>query len=157
LIESKIAEIEKETEEETPELSRLYLLRDNVNIGLDMTEEVCNLKRALTRKADYKLAIDEVGESDYDFVSKLYRLFTTEEERCLKTRNERQKKGVIANKIFNTTIAQNMMRKLLLYDLWRNKRCANNAPGQPQHNSRICSVFSGIRHKPFCALNLSSP
>lgn len=103
LIENRIAEIEKETEDETPELSRLYLLRDNVNIGLDMTEEVSNLKRALTRKTNYKLAIDEVGESDYDFVSKLYRLFTTEEERCLKTRNERQKKGVIANKIFHTT------------------------------------------------------
>jgi len=103
LVEKRIAQLERIGHDGTAELERLYSIRDNVSIGLDLSQEVNKLKKSLTRKGEYRLVMENIGTDEFDFVSKLYRLFTTEDERILKNRSDRQKKCIISNKLFTVT------------------------------------------------------
>ena len=98
LVEGKINDIEQSGVESSPELDRLYELRDNVRSGIDVDSEVNSLKRSLTRKTPYTLTIKDVGEDDFNYVNKLYNLFTTEEERLLKYTGDKGKKNKIKSK-----------------------------------------------------------
>ncbi len=101
LIEDKITTLEEEGAD-TKDLFKLYKLRESVEKEIEIAEEVKKLKRCLTRNEDYQLSLNDIGISDYDFVSKLYKLFTTEEERILKRKTETQKKRRISSVLFKT-------------------------------------------------------
>jgi hypothetical protein len=53
------------------------------------------------------------------------------------------------------TLNQNKTRNGVLLDLCRSSCCAMNAPGQPQAKPNSKSVFSGMRHLPEIAADLS--
>ena len=103
LIENKIDELERNGDDDSEELNRLYAIRDNVSSGIDINSEVNKLKKSITRKCDYNLEIDGVGVDDYDYMSRLYRVFTSEEDRELKTYTSIQKRNLIASHMFRTT------------------------------------------------------
>lgn len=102
VIEDKIVELEASGQKDKSELFRLYKMREAVEKEIVLDEEVKKLKRTLTRTGEYQLDITDIGVSNYDFVGKLYRLFTTEGERLLKRRNLDEKKMQISYKLFRT-------------------------------------------------------
>ena len=78
-------------------------MRENVKGSVDLNTEVNKLKRAITRNVDYKLELEGIGSDDYDYISKLYRLFTSADTRNLKTHSVAQKKDIIGCQIFKLT------------------------------------------------------
>ncbi|MBE5738816.1 MAG: hypothetical protein E7354_03735 [Clostridiales bacterium] len=102
LIEDKICEMEEDSKADRGELFRLYKLRESVEKEIEIAEEVKKLKKCLTRNGEYQLSLSDIGVSDFDFVSKLYKLFTTEEDRLLKRRNIEEKKKKISSVLFRT-------------------------------------------------------
>ncbi|MGN0961098.1 MAG: hypothetical protein ACI4PF_02725 [Christensenellales bacterium] len=103
LVEDKIQELEKDGIECGEELDRLYSMRENVGIGVDLEKEVNNLKKSLTHKLNYSLKINGVGEDNYNYLNKLYNLFTTEDERLLKFAGDKERKNKIKSKLFKCT------------------------------------------------------
>ncbi len=53
------------------------------------------------------------------------------------------------------TVTQNTIWNDCFLDLWRSRRCAAKAPGQPPANPMRCKVLSLVRHRPFLAADLS--
>lgn len=103
LVEDKIERLEESGEASGRELERLYEMRDNIRCGLNIDNEVKKLKRSITRKNNYSLSIEGVGEDDFNYTNKLYRLFTTEDERLLNFANDRVKKLKISSNMFKLT------------------------------------------------------
>ena len=58
---------------------------------------------------------------------------------------------------FRATVAQNANLNDTFRDLCRNTLWATRAPGQPPINAKTWSVFSGVRHVPRRAADLSIP
>ena len=102
LIEDKICEMEEDDTTDRSKLFRLYKLRESVEKEIEIAEEVKKLKKCLTRNGEYQLSITDIGVSEYDFVSKLYRLFTTEEDRVYKRKNKDEQKRTISSVLFRT-------------------------------------------------------
>lgn len=101
LVEEKI--VEKESKKTSKaELFRLYKLREAIEKEIEIDEEVKKLKRCLTRNGEYQLNMGDIGVSNYDFVGKLYRLFTTEGERLVSRRDLDGKKSQINSVLFRT-------------------------------------------------------
>ena len=103
VIESRIEELENAGEHNTDELDRLYNMREDVNIGVDVKEEVNKLKKSLTRNVDYTLELNGIGSDSYDYLSKLYRLFTSVDTRNLKVHSIDQKKDIVGEQLFKVT------------------------------------------------------
>lgn len=102
LIEDKIGEMEEDSSVDKSALFRLYKLRESVEKEIEIAEEVKKLKKCLTRNTEYQLSLTDIGVSEYDFVSKLYRLFTTEEDRAYKRKNRAEQKTAISSVLFRT-------------------------------------------------------
>lgn len=100
VIEDRIVELEKDGNSAKSELFKLYKMREAVEKEIVLGQEVKKLKRTLTRTGEYQLEITDIGVSNYDFVGKLYRLFTTEGERLLRRKNEDEKKMQISSVLF---------------------------------------------------------
>ena len=102
LIEDKILKLENlsETINADRELGVLYRLREDISKIVNIDSSVKSLKKSLTRKGDYKLNIDGIGESDFDFVDKLYNVFAPVEDKYLKKAKVTEKKKLIADNIF---------------------------------------------------------
>ncbi len=100
VIEDRIVELEKDGNSAKSELFKLYKMREAVEKEIVLGQEVKKLKRTLTRTGEYQLDITDIGVSNYDFVGKLYRLFTTEGERLLRRKNEDEKKMQISSVLF---------------------------------------------------------
>ena len=103
LVESKIEELESAGIESGEEINKLYAMREDIVSSLNMTEEVGKLKKSLTRNEKYTLKINDVGEDDFDYESKLYRLFSTEDDRILGRHAGMGKKDLISSNIFTLT------------------------------------------------------
>lgn len=99
LVEEKIVEKERGKTGKA-ELFRLYKLREAIEKEIEIDEEVKKLKRCLTRTGEYQLDMGDIGVSNYDFVGKLYRLFTTEGERLVSRRDLDGKKSQINSVLF---------------------------------------------------------
>lgn len=99
LVEEKIVEKERGKTSKA-ELFRLYKLREAIEKEIEIDEEVKKLKRCLTRNGEYQLDMGDIGVSNYDFVGKLYRLFTTEGERLVSRRDLDGKKSQINSVLF---------------------------------------------------------
>ena len=100
LVENKIDEIERHGVESSDELDKLYAMRDDITTGLDMSAQVSSLKKSLTRNEKYTLTIDGVGEDNFDYESKLYRLFSTEDDRVLGRHTGMKRKDLISSHVF---------------------------------------------------------
>lgn len=103
LVENKIQELEESGQDESEELDKLYAMRENVGIGLDINKEVNNLKKSITRKHNYTLNIEGIGEDNYNYINKLYNLFTTKDERLLRYSSDNDKRRKIKSKLFRLT------------------------------------------------------
>ena len=104
LVEKKIDEIESSGIESSEELDRLYAIRDNVSIGVDLKGEVDKLKKSITRKnVDYRLELEGIGEDNFDYVDKLFRLFTPQDMRIMKDYSLRDEKAIVAKQVFKTS------------------------------------------------------
>lgn len=103
LIENKIDSIEASGVEKSAELDNLYAMRDDLSIGIDMDKEVSSFKRSLTRKDKYSLEVEGLGEDVFDYEGKLYRLFSSENDRVLCRHTGMAKKDLINGHIFQTT------------------------------------------------------
>lgn len=103
LVEKKIDELESNGDDDTEELDRLYTMREDIALHADVTQEVNKLKRALTRNENYTLEMEGIGTDDYDYLAKLYRLFTTSDTRILKSHSTTQKKDIVSRQLFKTT------------------------------------------------------
>lgn len=101
VIEDKIVELESAGNNKS-ELFKLYKMREAVEKEIVLDEEVKKLKRTLTRTGEYQLDITDIGVSNFDFVGKLYRLFTTEGDRLLKRKSLDEKKLQISSVLFRT-------------------------------------------------------
>ena len=99
LVEDKIEELEESNGEES-ELDKLYAYREDISKCIDLDEEVGKLKRHLTRNEEYLLQVDGIGESDYDYLAKLYRIFTSADLRILNDHNIEQKKDLVCKQGF---------------------------------------------------------
>lgn len=103
LIESKIQELENEDKIDEARVDRLYAMRDSISDTVDIDGEVERVKETFTRRGDYTLKIEGVGEQNYNYLNKLYNLFTTEDERLLRYAGDRAKRRKVNAKIFNVT------------------------------------------------------
>lgn len=103
LVEKRIEELEENGDNSSEELDRLYSMREDVESQVDINDEVNSLKKSITRNSDYTLSIKGVGEDNFNYINKLYNLFTTEDERLLKYTNDNDKKSKIKNIIFKLT------------------------------------------------------
>jgi len=105
IIDEKILKLESLDEKMSldNELEILYRLRENITSKINIASEVNKLKKSITRKENYTLQIEGIGKSDYVFVEKLYNLFTTVEEKYLLKKSGKDKRQVVANRVFNTT------------------------------------------------------
>lgn len=103
LIEDKISKMEEDSKADKGELFKLYKLRESVEKEIEIAEEVKKLKKCITRNGEYQLSLTDIGISNYDFVSKLYRLFTSEEDRAYQKKDLDSKKGVISRVLFRTS------------------------------------------------------
>lgn len=99
IVEEKIVRCEN-AKADKAKLFRLYKLREAIEKEVELDEEVKKLKRTLTRNGEYQLDLHDIGVSDYDFVGKLYRLFTTEGERLVSRRDLDGKKSQINKVLF---------------------------------------------------------
>lgn len=99
LVEEKIIKSENEKVSRA-ELFRLYKLREAIEKEIEIAKEVKRLKRSLTRNGEYQLDMHDIGISNYDFVGKLYRLFTTEGDRLVSRRDLNGKKTQINRVLF---------------------------------------------------------
>jgi len=103
IVENKIEELEETQDSDNEEIERLYSIRDDVRSGVDITSEVNKLKKSITRNDDYILELEGIGSDDFDYIAKLYRLFSTSDDRIFSRHTDRQKRDVVASKIFSTT------------------------------------------------------
>lgn len=103
LVERKIEELEESSSEDEEELDRLYDIRDNVRSGIDVTSEINKLKKSISRNTDYVLDLEKIGIDDFDYVAKLYRIFSSSEDRIFSRHNDTQKRDVVSSKLFTTT------------------------------------------------------
>lgn len=101
LVENKILELEAKEEPNKDRIDRLYALRENIGSGVDLQNEVEKLKSSFTRKGEYVLKIDGVGEDNYNYLNKMYRLFTTEDERLLRYAGDLDRKRKINSKLYS--------------------------------------------------------
>lgn len=103
LIESKIQELESEESIDESRVEKLYAMRDSISSAVDISSEVEKVKKTFTRNGDYTLKIDGVGELNYNYLNKLYGLFTTEDERLLRYAGDRARKRKVNSKLFGIT------------------------------------------------------
>lgn len=103
LIESKIQELESEDSIDESRVDKLYAMRDSIASAVDIGGEVEKIKKTFTRNGDYTLKIDGVGELNYNYLNKLYGLFTTEDERLLRYAGDRARKRKVNSKLFGIT------------------------------------------------------
>lgn len=103
LVEDKIEELELNNSSDLKELDRLYDIRENVSLGINMKSEVDKLKKSITRNSDYLLEVEGVGEFDFDYIAKLYRLFSSSDDRILSRHSDEQKRDIVSSKIFSVT------------------------------------------------------
>lgn len=101
LVENKILELEENGESNKERIDKLYALRENIGSGIDLECEVEKLKSSFTRKSTYVLKIDGVGEDNYNYLNKMFRLFTTEDERLLRYAGDLDRKRKINSKIYS--------------------------------------------------------
>lgn len=99
LIERKIEDIESSGSELADGLDELYEMREDISKGIDISKEVSELKKSLTRNSNYILSI-EGYEDEYNYAAKLYRLFSTDNDRVFGRHNEARKLDLICNHIF---------------------------------------------------------
>ena len=103
LVEKKIDELESNGDDDTEELNKLYAMREDVSQYADVRTEVNKLKKAMTRSENYTLEMEGIGTDDYDYLAKLYRLFTSADTRILKSHSVTQKKDIVSKQLFKTT------------------------------------------------------
>lgn len=96
IIESKILSIEEGeySLNITDRLKQLYSYREDVDSMIQ--GQVERLKKSITRDSHYTLSLESVGDSDYDYIDKLYNVFVDEESRPYKI-SEKDKKRVVAS------------------------------------------------------------
>jgi len=102
LLEKKILELENSDDSNKEELLKLRELRDNVWLVVNFKDEVSSFKKTLTRGGCYKLSVKGVGESDFDFVTKLYNLIGLAEDKYSPVAYNR-KKDKVSNLFFRLT------------------------------------------------------
>lgn len=103
LIESKIDYLESQGYDNTSELIELYNMRDNVGEYIDLEEEVNELKKSFTRNEQYILDVKKIGKDNFDYLEKLFKLFTSSEDRLIKDYSEENKKDIINDQVFKIT------------------------------------------------------
>lgn len=103
LIEDKIESIENlEEKPDQKMLDRLYSLRDNLNSEINLDLQAKMLKKSLTRNEEYHVDLSDLGSDDFDYINKLYNIFSTDEDRLFST-DLKEKKRKISEVIFKTT------------------------------------------------------
>lgn len=103
LIESKIQQLENEDSIDTERVDKLYAMLDELGNAINLDKEVNNVKKSFTRRGDYTLKIDGVGEYNYNYLNKMYNLFTTEDERLLRYSTDTIKRRKVCSKVFTLT------------------------------------------------------
>ncbi len=101
--EETTVDVESEEEpKEKDELARLYEIRENIQSELNLDEQVKALKKSLTTRSEYRMDLGDLGQVDYNFLGKLYSIFTVSSGAKYGKSVEEQKR-VVASKIFRTT------------------------------------------------------
>lgn len=103
LIEGKIQGLENEDSPDNARLEKLYNMLDGIGDVINIDSEVERVKKTLTRRGEYTLKIDGVGEYNYNYLNKLYNLFTTEDERLLRYAGETARRRKVCGKMFVLT------------------------------------------------------
>lgn len=119
IIDRKINALENSKEKmNVHKLKKLYILRENINKYLDLQNEVNKLKKSITRNNDYRLDLskvekvnmddnyqvfDENDKDTFNYINKLYNLFSTADEKMISDNSKDTKKHLIATKVFEPT------------------------------------------------------
>lgn len=103
LIESKLNELENAVPRDRTAIIKLRDMLDNVWSYVDIHNEVNKLKRSFTRNENYVLEITGVGRHEFDYISRLYNLFTGGVRNGFKPIPTTKKKDTISSKFFRTT------------------------------------------------------
>jgi hypothetical protein len=120
LAERAIEEIESTGEEDSDRLSTLYSIMDCEEGSFDINSAVNNLKRCITRNTKYSLKLDNCGEDDYDYLSKLFRLFASEKDKIISNPSEVKKMNIISKIIFPITETLiDVQTEKFLYDYFK--------------------------------------
>lgn len=124
IIDDKIYKLEslQEKMNNESELVSLYKLREDLAHSIDLDKEVKKLKKSFTRSEKYSVSVDGIGGSDYNFIEKLYNLFTPVEDKYLKKLSDKDKKRIVSDKIFRpTTSFDGVDTREYLYNLFKHE------------------------------------
>ena len=103
LIESRLNELESAVPRDRNAIIKLRDMLDNIWSYVDIHNEVNKLKRSFTRNENYVLEIAGVGRHEFDYISRLYNLFTGGVRNGFKPIPTTKKKDTISSKFFRTT------------------------------------------------------
>jgi len=103
VVEDKIEELEESDNANQAQIDRLYAIREDVRSGVDVDAEMGKLKKSLTRNTSYTLELEGIGSDDFDYVAKLYRIFSSKDDRVLSRHTEQQQKDIVSARVFPTT------------------------------------------------------
>ena len=124
LIDEKIYKLEslQEKMNNESELASLYKLRENLSQSVDIDREVKKLKKSFTRNENYSVNIEGIGSKEYNFIEKLYNLFTPVEDKYLKKVSEKDKKKIVSSVVFRPSISfEGVDTKEYLYNLFKHE------------------------------------
>ena len=124
LIDEKIYKLEslQEKMNNESELVSLYRLRENLSQSVDIDREVKKLKKSFTRNENYSVNIEGIGSKEYNFIEKLYNLFTPVEDKYLKKVSEKDKKKIVSSVVFRPSISfEGVDTKEYLYNLFKHE------------------------------------
>jgi len=124
LIDEKIYKLEslQEKMNNESELASLYKLRENLSQSVDIDREVKKLKKSFTRNENYSVNIEGIGSKEYNFIEKLYNLFTPVEDKYLKKVSEKDKKKIVSSVVFRPSVSfEGVDTKEYLYNLFKHE------------------------------------
>ena len=120
LAEEAIDKIEATGEEDSERLEVLYTIREDGRNGFDFTGAVNELKKCISSFTPFSLKIKDCGQDNFDYLGKLFRLFSTASDNIISTPSNVRKKNIVSSKIF--TLSENMIdvsTEKFLYDYFK--------------------------------------
>ena len=152
LAEDAIARIESTGEEDSDRLEVLYTIREDGRDGYDMVGEVNKLKSCITTFKPYSLQLDNCLSDNYDYIDKLFRLFSSDKDRLLSTPNDVKKKNIIGRILFPMTEQLiDASTEQFLYDYFKTElaEAINNVIADKMNSATRCDneILSNLRKK----------